>query len=162
MTRRQDSGGKIDLDSYLPYVLNRMMARLNQNLAARLWSHGLSFQNWRVLLVLGMRGRLTLTELVEHTIIPQSTLSRLAARMDKAGHITRRPDPTNSRVVHVELTDAGRRTFDSIYPLAQQEFASMLSPLKDGEQDELNRMVLQVAAHVFAQPSVKRGRRGSA
>ena len=138
------------------------MARLNQNLAARLWSHGLSFQNWRVLLVLGMRGRLTLTELVEHTIIPQSTLSRLAARMDKAGHITRKPDPTNSRVVHVELTDKGRHTFDSIYPLAQQEFTSMLSPLKDAEQEELTRMVLDVAGHVFAQPPVKRGRRGGA
>jgi len=159
MTRRQDSDGKVDLDSYLPYVLNRLMARLNQNLGARLSGHGLSFQNWRVLLVLGMRGRLTLTELVEHTIIPQSTLSRLAARMDKAGYLTRRPDPDNSRVVHVELTDKGRKTFDSIYPLAQGEFSNFMGPLQSGEQENFTRLVLQVAAHVFAQPPARRSKR---
>ena len=159
MTRRQDADGKVELESYLPYVLNRLMARLNQNLGARLWSMGLTFQHWRVLLVLGLRGRLTLTQLVEDTIIPQSTLSRLAARMDKAGYVTRRPDPENSRIVHVELTDHGRKTFDSVYPLAQGEFGQFTGALRDEETELFSRLVMRIAEDYFAKPPAKRSRR---
>ena len=73
----------VDLDSFAPYLMNRVIARGNGALSIALRQHELTFQHWRVLLVLVNRGRRTINTLAEETGVPQSTLSRLLTRMDQ-------------------------------------------------------------------------------
>jgi hypothetical protein len=68
------------LDDLLPYLMNRLVARLNQNLGERLRRHGYSFQEWRVLAVLAGHDGITLSQLADAAVIPQPTVSRLVAR----------------------------------------------------------------------------------
>lgn len=59
MTAPDDPGDERPLEELLPYLMNRLVNRLNRNLSARLRREGLTFQHWRVLLVLATRGRAT-------------------------------------------------------------------------------------------------------
>ena len=56
-----------DLDDLLPYLMNRLVSRLNQNLGERLRRRGHSFQEWRVLAVLAADDGITLSQLAEAT-----------------------------------------------------------------------------------------------
>lgn len=125
----------IPLDSFMPYLMNRLMARLNQNLTDRLRHVGLSFQHWRIVLVLAMRGPRTMSQLIEETVIPQSTLSRMLMRMERDGLITRRTDARDTRVLWVDLTARGREMFARIYPLGYAEYHRAARHLTEEEEE---------------------------
>src|SRR5690349_5606556 len=78
------------LDDLVPYLMNRIVSRLNQNLTEKLRVRRLTFQHWRVLAALYRSDGQTMSELVEWTVIPQSTLSRLIDRMAGARLLVRR------------------------------------------------------------------------
>ena len=103
-----------DLDQFLPYLLNRVMGRMNQLLAERLKRHGISFQEWRVLLVLANKGPRTIRTLSEDTIIPHSTLSRMLDRMQRDGLVAREVSATDARTVTVAVTAEGADLFAAI------------------------------------------------
>ena len=56
-----------------------------------------------------MSGPKTLGELAAAEQVRAPTISRLAAEMERVGLIRRRGDPSDARVVHVEMTAKGRR-----------------------------------------------------
>ncbi len=106
------------LDELLPYLMNRVVSRLNQNLAERLRRRRLTFAHWRVLAVLYVRDGLAVGELAELTVIPQSTLSRLLERMERAGLLDRRSSERDSRRVEAWLTTRGQTIYREILPIA--------------------------------------------
>ena len=56
-----------------------------------------------------MSGPKTLGELAAAEQVRAPTISRLAAEMERIGLIRRRDDPSDARVVHVEMSAKGRR-----------------------------------------------------
>jgi len=131
----------VDLDGFTPYLMNRVIARGNGALAVALRDRKLTFQHWRVLLVLVNRGRRTVNTLADDTGVPQSTLSRLLTRMEKAGLVRRLAYRDDSRVVDVEATDTGQRAFAAILPLADQVWADMARSLSPAEQTQLRQFL---------------------
>lgn len=131
----------VDLDSFAPYLMNRVIARGNGALSIALRQHELTFQHWRVLLVLVNRGRRTINTLAEDTGVPQSTLSRLLTRMEKASLVRRLGHREDSRVVEVEVTDTGQRAFAGILPLADQVWTDMVRALAPAEQAQLRQFL---------------------
>lgn len=121
-----------DLDQFLPYLLNRVMGRMNQLLAERLKRHGISFQEWRVLLVLANKGPRTIRTLSEDTIIPHSTLSRMLDRMQRDGLVVRAVSETDARTVTVAVTGAGAELFAAI----RHHGLAVLGEATDGLSEE--------------------------
>ena len=66
----------VRLHDLLPYLMNLLVARLNQNLSERLRRRGYSFQEWRVLAVLAAHDGITLSQLADATVIPQPRVNR--------------------------------------------------------------------------------------
>ncbi|MFN0224317.1 MarR family winged helix-turn-helix transcriptional regulator [Paenibacillus sp. KR2-11] len=60
------------------------------------------------LLLLLLRGELTMSELAVQLGAPLSTLTSLAKRLEKKGLIARRPSPVDQRITLVDLTAEGR------------------------------------------------------
>lgn len=133
--------GRIALDAFMPYLMNRLIGRLNHNLGDLLRRHDMTFQHWRVFLALSMRGRRTLGELCDDTMVPQSTLSRVVMRMEDAGLVTRTPDDRDTRVVWVDLTAAGHAAFDAVYPEAWAEYRRTADVLSAKEEETLIRLL---------------------
>src|SRR3712207_2373991 len=70
---------------------------------------GLSLQSYDALAqVSAGGGRVTMRELEGRVLLSQSGLSRLAARLEGAGLVTRTPAPSDRRSVEVALTARGR------------------------------------------------------
>ena len=61
-----------------------------------------------VLRTLWEKEGLTQTELAEHLQNKPATITKMLQRMEKAGFITRKPDPDDQRVTRVYLTETGR------------------------------------------------------
>lgn len=142
------SGGRIPLDAWLPYLMNRLVGRLNQNLGERLRRHGLGFQEWRVLLVLAMQGPRRVGRLVEETEVPQSTLSRLVMRMERDGLVSRAGDPEDARSYVLALSDRGRAAFETVYPEGWAEYRRLADLLSEDEERRLVALLQRLVGEI--------------
>jgi DNA-binding MarR family transcriptional regulator len=132
------------LDDLLPYLLNRLVATLNQNLGEELRRKGYTFQEWRILAVLAAHDGITLSQLAEAAVIPQPTVSRLVAQLARRGFLHRRPGARDGRLIEIRLTSAGRAAYNRMLPLAVAEFRSAVAGFDKAETDWLRRAALQM------------------
>ena len=136
--------GKAQLDDLLPYLMNRLIARMNQNLAEGLRERGFTFQDWRVLAVLAAHEGANLTALAEASVIPQPSVSRLVANLTRRGYIARQNGATDSRVVHLHITAKGRSIYDKMLPLAVREYRAATKGFSDKEYERLRELLLRM------------------
>jgi DNA-binding MarR family transcriptional regulator len=112
---------RLNLDAYLPYLVNRVGSALVGNFTKEaLVGERLSIAMWRVLAVLSNNGELRQIDLSEMTSIDVSTLSRLVTRLVVRRLVTRHRSKTNSREVVVRLSPKGRTLVDRIIPIAKR------------------------------------------
>ena len=104
----------LDLDNYLPYLVNRIGSALVANFTQHvLVRHDMSIAMWRVLAALSNDGEQRLIDLAGMTSIDVSTLSRLVTRLVHGGFASRKRSKTSNREVLIELTAKGRSVVDS-------------------------------------------------
>jgi DNA-binding MarR family transcriptional regulator len=136
------------LDDLLPYLMNRLVGRLNQNLGERLRRRGHSFQDWRILAVLAAHDGITLSQLAEATVIPQPTVSRLVARLERRGFLRRRPGARDSRFIHAWITPRGRAAYRRMLPLAVEEYRGAVVGFGRAETEWLRRATLRMIGNI--------------
>jgi DNA-binding MarR family transcriptional regulator len=144
MTARTTGNSDLHLDDMLPYLMNRLIARMNQNLADDLRKRGFTFQDWRVLAVLAVHEGANLTELAEATVIPQPSVSRLAANLAKRGYVARENGKTDSRNVHLFITPKGRAVYEKMRPLAVDEYRAAMKGFSAKEYEDLRAALLRM------------------
>src|SRR5262249_31334135 len=117
----------LDLDNYLPYLLNRVgFALVESYTATALAADGLSIDMWRVVAALSNRGNSRQVDLAAMTSIDASTISRLVTRLVRMGFVTRGRSKTSSREVVVALSRKGVALVQRLIPIANrlEEIAS--------------------------------------
>jgi DNA-binding MarR family transcriptional regulator len=134
----------LHLDDMLPYLMNRLVARLNQNLSEDLRRRGFTFQDWRVLAVLAAHEGANLTELAEAAVIPQPSVSRLAANLARRGYVARENGKKDSRIVHLFLTPKGRMVYDKMRPFAIAEYRAAMKGFRAKEYEDLRGALLRM------------------
>ena len=144
MSTSRAKNGHLHLDDMLPYLMNRLVARMNQNLAEHLRKRGFTFQDWRVLAVLAAHDGVNLTELAEATVIPQPSVSRLAANLAKRGYVTRENGKTDSRNVHLFITPKGRTVYEKMRPYAVSEYRAAMKGFSAKEYEDLRGALLRM------------------
>ena len=81
---------KLDLDNYLPYLVNRVGTIIAEQFGEEaLAPYGLSIAMWRVMAVLASNGGQRQIDLAGLTSIDASTLSRLVTRLVGLGVVSR-------------------------------------------------------------------------
>lgn len=139
MTQRTDH-----LESFTPYLMNRIMARYNKGVESALLQIGVSVAQMRALAVLAEDGPHTINELSVLTVIKQSTLSRTLDSMEKADLIRREATGSDNRFRHIHLTDAGRAAYESGWPEMLKMRDTMLAALTPDERATFNQMLQRV------------------
>jgi len=89
------------------FHLNRAVGRYTHVIEARLRGIGLDVPGWRVLMILGETSPRSTGEIAQAAVINLSTMTRIVARMAKAGLIRQVVRVGDARVREVFLTDAG-------------------------------------------------------
>ena len=111
---------KLDLDDYLPYLVNRVGTIIAEQFGAQaLAPHGLSVAMWRVMAALASAGRQRQIDLADLTSIDASTLSRLVSRLVRIGIVTRTRSASSNREVAVKLSAKGEALVARLIPMAQ-------------------------------------------
>ena len=136
----------MELDSYLPYLVNRLGQRFVSEFTPSLAEAGIDVQMWRALSVLHRHGDLPVGALSELTSINLSTLSRLIGRMDAKGLALRSRDDGDSRTVNVRLTPEGKRATEKLIPEAVALEARAVAGLSRSEVETLRRLLLRAYA----------------
>jgi len=112
---------KLDLDEFLPYLINRVGVVLVGTFEADpLGRHRLSVAMWRVLVGLSDNGEQRLVDLGAMTSIDVSTLSRMVSRLARLELVTRNRSTTSEREVIVRLTAKGEKALNQLIPIALQ------------------------------------------
>jgi DNA-binding MarR family transcriptional regulator len=111
----------LDLDNYLPYLINRVGSAIAGIYTSdTLVPLGVSIDMWRVLAALTNNGEQRQIDLVDMTSIDASTMSRLVTRMVRQGLVTRTRSKTSSREVVVALSAKGRAQVEGLIPIAKK------------------------------------------
>jgi DNA-binding MarR family transcriptional regulator len=145
-------GDGLKLDDFLPYLLNRLTNRLNQDLLEDLRKLDVTVPMWRVLAVLVARDGRGIGELAVYTVTDQSTLSRVIDRMERDELVERRPSPQDGRAIEVFVRPAGRQAFAKILPVALKHYRHAIAGLSETESRTLVRLLHKVLDTVRRSP----------
>jgi DNA-binding MarR family transcriptional regulator len=95
---------------------------------------------------------LTQSQLVERMCVQPPTVSKMLVRMEKAGLVTRRDDPEDSRVSRVYLTEQGCACEQAICGIWQNQEQRLNAGLSLEERVLLRRLLLQVRENLLHTP----------
>ncbi|MBI4537735.1 MAG: MarR family transcriptional regulator [candidate division NC10 bacterium] len=76
--------------------------------------YGVSISQSHVLDILAEEGDLSMQQLARRMFKSVSTMTRVVAQLLKRGHVKRRADPKDGRIVHVEITLQGKAVVAAI------------------------------------------------
>ena len=112
----------VQLWSQLTLLSNQISQLLDRKLTRR---HGLGLTDFMALSALAAKPdrSIRMQELADEIGVNQSTLSRVATRLEQAGLVARRTSEADRRGIHIALTDSGRTSFDESMATFQDELA---------------------------------------
>ncbi len=143
--------GEIGLSNYAPYLMNRIMGRYNASLRDEIAELGLTTPKMRALAVLSVIEAPLIRELAVYAVVEQSTLSRALDQLAAEGLVRREADSADSRATRVILTDAGRATFETLWPRMAEAQARMFKGIDEAERrafvGTLQKMLANIRKH---------------
>ena len=145
---RGDPIKDLDLENFLPFLLNRAGTRIAGAFAKDLNAHGVDIQMWRVLAALHQEDGQRMGDLAALTSIEISTLSRLIGRMEDANLVERRREIGDMRGVSVHITHKGEGLTGAIIPFALDYETVALQGFDESEARSLKAMLRRVFANM--------------
>jgi DNA-binding MarR family transcriptional regulator len=143
--------GEIGINQFAPYLMNRIAARWNSNMADALKSLDMNTSQMRALAILSLSSSVTINELSVYTVIEQSTMSRTLDALEEQGLIRRQPRPEDMRVRDVSITEEGRAAFERVWPTMFELFQQLFDGVEEEEyrafMDTLHRILRNVRKH---------------
>ena len=139
---------KFELDRHPFFWLTQVIGARDRELAQGLRDYGLRVPEWRALAALYGRQKSTMSELADLATIDRTTLTRTIDRMEEAGWLARVADAADMRVTRLELSAAGRRMFERIWPEVEKLNALALEGVSKAEIRELQRILERMRANL--------------
>ncbi|MDE2260148.1 MAG: MarR family transcriptional regulator [Betaproteobacteria bacterium] len=104
---------------------------------------GLTVSQFDVIATLGNTPGMSCRDIGEKTLMVKGTLTGVLSRLEKKQLITRQENPNDKRSVLVQLTPAGQRLFERIFP---QHLAYLETAFKRLGKERLTTLQHQLAA----------------
>lgn len=131
----------IQLDDYLPFLVNRIGPPVEAGFAGPLAKAGITLPMWRVMAVILSDGPQRLNDLSGRISVPLSTASRLASAMVASGHLSRVRSTDDGRAIRLDLTAGGRRIARQVAEEARRYEDRMTRSFTEKEEAELKRLL---------------------
>lgn len=143
--------GEIGLNHFAPYLMNRIIARWNANMADELREYDLTTAKMRTLAILSVSASLTINELSVFAVIEQSTMSRTLESLEDQGYIRRAPRPEDMRIRDVTITEEGRTAFARFWPIMYDSLLAMFDGIDEEEYraftGTLHKILVNIRKH---------------
>jgi DNA-binding MarR family transcriptional regulator len=132
-----------ELDTLLPFMLNKIIKVLNSDLDRALQEHGLSVAEWRILATLGFTTIDRPAAIAQFTTIDPSTLSRAFDRLEAQGYVERSKPKGSRRGFEFSLTPSGDRALKRAAKIVRKQHDHLLSLLAE---DQIKPFLRSVSA----------------
>ena len=136
------------LTGFVPYLLNQAMSRLDNNLRIALKPFDLSVHQWRVLFMIRLNGPQSIGDISAGTVMGQSTITRVADQLEKAGLASRAPMENNNRVILLSLTESGEELVRRVIPHTFAIHDGAIAEMDAAEQQQLFELLRKLAANL--------------
>jgi DNA-binding MarR family transcriptional regulator len=147
--RQSDPAEAYVIGRATPYLLNRLAERMNAELRAVLRPFRLTLRHWRVLAFLASAGPVPIIALARDALIPHSTLSRLCARMERAGLVRRSAGKGQDlRWATYSITKEGERVFQRALPEVMALNERLLDGVPASQRENLDRHLARMLANL--------------
>jgi len=127
----------------LAYVSSRIAAGLNES------RYGVGPREWRILALLGAAPNMSLNALAREANIDKSQASRTVSDLIDRGLIERCADAQDARGVNLDLTRAGKKLYQEMFPAAVERNEEMLAVLSEDEREVLERALEKMTTHML-------------
>jgi len=126
------------------FLLHDTARLMRRDFERRSRSSGLTRAQWAVLAYLARSEGTSQAALAEMLDIEPITLVRLLDRLESAGWVERRADPTDRRVRRLYLTETARPLMEQFQELAAATREAALGGLSEGERAHLTDLLMKV------------------
>lgn len=121
----------------LGFMLNDSARLLRRNFNRRVQNLGLTQAQWRLLARIAIDEGARQAQLAELLEMQPISVARLIDRMEAAGWVERRPDPTDRRAVNLYLTEKAEPILDELWGRAEETQTLALAGLSQEAREEL-------------------------
>jgi len=129
---------------HLWVVLARAFDAVERHSRASITRFGLGTTEFGVLEVLYHKGELPVCEVQRRILVESSSTTYVVDKLVQRGLVRRRPDETDRRSVRLDLTPAGRRLIQRIFPPHAQAMRRAVAALPPREQAQAIRLLREL------------------
>jgi DNA-binding MarR family transcriptional regulator len=128
---------EFDIEKSAGFLLAKAHQRLYAYFREEFCDYPITPPQFALLAFLWRRDGLSQRELSERTEVDRTTIGGLVDRLEKAGLVSRRPNPADRRAYLVYLTEAGKGLEKELTPLALRIRERVTGGLAPGEYEKL-------------------------
>ena len=145
---RSDPIPDFNLNTYVPFLINRGATRVAADFGPGLKPHGVNITVWRRLASLQQHSSQRIGELSDFTGIEMWTVSRVVSRLEQDGHVERHRGDEDARGVIVSLTPSGRTLVETLIPEAKRYESLILEGFSEEEVNSLRALLDRLFANM--------------
>lgn len=119
-------------------VLSKAYKAITEQAEKDIKHYGLSPSEFMVLEVLYTKGRIPLQQIGDKILVTSGSITYNIDKLEKKNLLRRVPSSEDRRVTYAEITEAGKKLFDRIFP---EHAAKILSIMKSISQEEQAEMI---------------------
>ncbi|MCC8984121.1 MarR family winged helix-turn-helix transcriptional regulator [Bradyrhizobium acaciae] len=133
------------LEDQVGFLLRRAYQRASSNLVDRIGSYDLTAPQYATLARLYERGALSQNLLGRLVAMEPANIRDVVLRLKKRRLVATRRDPTDKRLILIDLTAAGTALVEQLIPIEIACTATTLVPLKANERKQLYDLLGRLA-----------------
>jgi DNA-binding MarR family transcriptional regulator len=95
---------------------------------------------------------MSMGELAAVTLVQQSTVSRVVARMEGDGLVTRRARDDDGRIVEARITESGEDKLDDILRIVAIQYARAVEGIDEADLDRLRATLSAMLSNLTRSP----------
>ncbi|MCB2000338.1 MAG: MarR family transcriptional regulator [Rhodoferax sp.] len=108
--------------------------------------YGITRREWRLICALALDGTMLSSALAQRIHLERGRTSKAISEMVEKGLLVRRPRPNDRRQVEIELTDAGRSIYDTLFPEVVRLNQQLLAALSEADIEQLDATLARLQA----------------
>ncbi|XDZ51190.1 MarR family winged helix-turn-helix transcriptional regulator [Neisseriaceae bacterium CLB008] len=133
-----------DLEDFPFYWISRVNGRYVQAIEESLKALDLDNSRRRVLVVLSKRDNVSISDIVDHTIMKISTVTKIVYRLKDDGLVDTYSCPDDARITRVQLTDKGAAIVAQVNDACARVLSHSFEGLTKIQLARLNTMLIKL------------------
>ncbi|RKF06270.1 MarR family transcriptional regulator [Oceaniradius stylonematis] len=135
---------RLSRENSMGWMIQRLARRLDDAMNARLAEHGLTLQQFAILMTVIEHGRMTQAEIGRLFAMPAYAISRAIDGLEADGLLVRDAHPSSRRAHQIHATEKALDMAPAMFAIVKAVNADLTQGLGDKEAGELRRLLATV------------------